>query len=116
MAFKYIMPKTLYGDCICNEHTLHFYDCTCGARQEAYEREAAALIPQLSEDQIEALTTVIGAIERQYANRFGFDFETLGISTGMSRSGDNADVLTRMGKVLQTRLIEHARVMKRLSN
>jgi hypothetical protein len=65
---------------------------------------AAEIIPTLSEDQKTAMVELTGAIERRTANRLGFGLERLGLSTGFSRSGDNADVLTDLGKVTQDTL------------
>lgn len=67
---------------------------------------ANEIIPTLSEEQKRAMVEVTGAIERRTANRLGFALVRLGLSTGFSRSGDDADVLTDLGKVAQAILRE----------
>ena len=114
--YDFATSKRVYEGCSCTENTLRFYYCKCGARDAEMTAMANEIIPNLSEDQENAMIETTGAIERRTANRVGFSLERLGLSTGFSRSGDNADVLTDLGKTAQAILRDHKRVMDRLAS
>lgn len=99
--YDFRSSKRTFAGCSCEEITLRFYYCRCGARANEMNAMANEIIPTLSEDQKRAMVETTGAIERRTANRLGYGLEKLGLSTGFSRSGDNADVLTDLGKALQ---------------
>lgn len=104
--YDFAPSKRTYAGCSCEEITLRFYYCRCGARATEMTAMANEIIPTLSEDQKKAMVEVTGAIERRTANRLGYSLKKLGLSTGFSRSGDDADVLTDLGKVAQDILRE----------
>jgi hypothetical protein len=105
--YDFASSKRVYADCSCEESLLRFYYCRCGARLAEMTAMANEIIPDLSEEQKHAMVETTGAIEQRTANRLGFALERLGLSTGISRSGDNADVLTDLGKLTQKILCEH---------
>lgn len=95
------MSDTEYTGCTCSELTLRFYFCECGARSRAFEQAARELIPTLTESQIKVMTTLIPvACDKEY------NLRRLGLSTGVSRSGDNASILTDFGVVVQNILLD----------
>lgn len=109
--YDFVSSKRTFDGCTCTENTLRFYYCKCGARQAEMTAMANEIILDLSDEQVEAMTATTGGIERRTANRLGYDLERLGLSSGFSRSGDNADYFTDLGKVTQDILRNHQRVM-----
>lgn len=99
--YDFASSERLFEGCSCEEITLRFHYCRCGARAAEMTAVADEIIPTLTDEQKRAMVEVTGAIERRTANRLGFGLERLGLSTGFSRSGDDADVLTDLGKVAQ---------------
>ncbi len=101
-----MLDKSLFPGCTCSETHIRWNYCDCGARQTYNEARANEIIPTLNENQIMAMTALKGAIPIRIANQYGRSLELLGLSTGFSRSGDNADTLTELGEVMQNVLKE----------
>lgn len=99
--YDFSSSKRVFAGCSCNENTLRFYYCKCGARASEMNEVANEIIPTLTDDQKRAMVETTGGIEIRTANRLGYGLEKLGLSTGFSRSGDNAVVLTDLGKAVQ---------------
>jgi hypothetical protein len=110
-----LAPPKGFDGCTCTEFTLHFHLCQCGVRQRVLEAEAEAIVPMLSDEQVSAMVEVTGAIEQRKADNLGYGLKKLQLSTGWSRSGDNAVILTDLGKIVQDRLRKHLEVVKVLS-
>jgi hypothetical protein len=104
-----------FEDCTCDENTLRFYYCKCGARHAAMTAMANEIIPNLSDDQERAMIELDGAVPQRTTNRVGFGLRHIGLLTGIARSGDNASVLTDLGKVTQAMLLDHHRVLNRIA-
>lgn len=90
-----------FAGCSCAPTHLRWHYCSCGARQRYNETVVREIKPALTAEQIEAMTALDSAIPIRMANRVGYDMRKLGLSTGINRSGDNAEVLSQLGEAMQ---------------
>lgn len=98
------MVEPIYDGCVCSDTTLRFNYCKCGARQKVLEARANEIAPTLNEEQVEAMVTLDGAVPLRKANHLGYRLRKLGLLTNIYRSGDNAEVMTDLGKEVQKTL------------
>lgn len=110
------MAEPIYPGCVCSETTLRFNYCKCGARKAVLTAEATAIILDLTKDQMDAMTELHGAIPLRTANHLGYGLEKLGLTTGFSRSGDNACILTDLGEITQKIMFDHKHAITSVSN
>ena len=99
--YDFASSKRVYEGCSCNENTLRFYYCRCGARAAEMTLMANEIIPDLSLEQVEAMTVLDDAIPQRTSNNLGYGLKKLGLNTNTARSGDNASIMTDLGKLVQ---------------